>query len=99
MTEITITPIGEPAEHKSKFGFLYTYEECKHLAQFDYDGKLVKNTCENCGNLQQDDLNVVAKYGEFDCQRCGAKNSVGAIVPEATHIVWNRQVRLVFWMH
>lgn len=100
MTEITITPIGEPAEHKSKFGFIYTREELKHWAQFNFSPECtVLLQCQSCRCPVCPSLAYVAMYEEFDCQFCGAKNNVEDkfFIPDGRNTFWTGRVWLSFW--
>ena len=101
MTEITITPIGEPAEHKSKFGFLYTKKEVRHFAQFKYSPNAsIRLTCWSCGFVGAERLDYIAKYGDFICRGvgCGVKNFVeNDFIPGRTDVRGNGKAWLCFW--
>jgi DNA-directed RNA polymerase subunit RPC12/RpoP len=99
MTEITIIPIGEPAG-EAKFGFIYTQEELRHWAQFNYSSECtVLLVCQNCQRPAAPSLAYVSKYKEFDCQHCGAKNDASSefYIPDARQTFWTGKGWLSFW--
>ena len=98
MTEITITPIGEPAEHKSKFGFLHTVKEIRQFSQFPFMPQAgIRCQCDLCGAWGQEKADFLQKYREYTCGTCGAKRFIAFIVPDANHAVQSKQARLLFY--